>query len=535
MLRPIKSHSSKRSAWFLFCSYFVLAFVIRLPVFFDSVVDWDESIYLLVSDDVLRGYLPYDRVWDHKPPGIFYLFAAAQICFGSSVIAIRLLAVAATAVGGFLVQRLSRRAFGEGPSAYLAGVLYILLTAVNAGLATNTEILFGAFTLLGYFLAWESLVTGRTKTRCFLAGVAFGAGFSIKPVVAFDLIAFAVWFGIVVALLGKPWRESAIGYARAGAIILTGFVATLVACVLPHLVAGKGSLLYETVVIHNLTYASGSPDVLQVAMGLRAVLVYLGPLLCLAAMVVIIVAKDVDRRIRVLGIGVIVWFGLGVLSVVTQEKYFPHHFVQVAGPLSLAFAFFCRWLAERLDTPGLSRRIAVGSVFALTVAAGPFEPLALEVKRFCHHVFTEKDVHYEDTPLKVAESILRESGPGASVYVFNDQCIIYHLVDTLPPTRFAFVLHLLREADTIMGVDRRSEFLRILSTRPEWIVVHEDAWEREREFYAILEQELVAHYQEFERFPVYYWDTELYRVEPEAENAVVLYRRRADLRKLDSP
>jgi len=43
---------------------------LRISTFFQSVIDWDESVYLLMSKSILDGNLPYIQVWDHKPPDI---------------------------------------------------------------------------------------------------------------------------------------------------------------------------------------------------------------------------------------------------------------------------------------------------------------------------------------------------------------------------------------------------------------------------------------------------------------------------------
>ena len=117
---------------------FAAAFVIRLPVLFDSVVDWDESLYLLISDDLLRGVLPYQQTWDHKPPVIFYVFAAAQAIFGDSLVTIRLLGTLCAALGAYGIHQLAQLLWPGRQGALPAALAYLLLFAANGGLATNT-------------------------------------------------------------------------------------------------------------------------------------------------------------------------------------------------------------------------------------------------------------------------------------------------------------------------------------------------------------------------------------------------------------
>ena len=47
-----------RRAWPVAC-FLLLAVLLRLPVLHRSVLDWDESLYVLMARDWLAGHLPY--------------------------------------------------------------------------------------------------------------------------------------------------------------------------------------------------------------------------------------------------------------------------------------------------------------------------------------------------------------------------------------------------------------------------------------------------------------------------------------------
>src|ERR1051326_4518261 len=121
-----------------------LVLVLRASTFFHSVENWDESLYLLMARSVLDGHPLYPEIWDHKPPGIFFLFAAAPLAFGRSVLSIRLLAwlaVTASCVLLFLVgRRLRSRTTGV-----VAGLLYAVFSLNDGGLASNGELFFTPF------------------------------------------------------------------------------------------------------------------------------------------------------------------------------------------------------------------------------------------------------------------------------------------------------------------------------------------------------------------------------------------------------
>jgi 4-amino-4-deoxy-L-arabinose transferase-like glycosyltransferase len=86
----------------------LLVLVLRSATFFHSVENWDESLYLLAARSVLDGHTLYTEIWDHKPPGIFYLCALGQLVFGRTVLSIRILAWLAVTASSLLLFLLGR-------------------------------------------------------------------------------------------------------------------------------------------------------------------------------------------------------------------------------------------------------------------------------------------------------------------------------------------------------------------------------------------------------------------------------------------
>ena len=88
--------------------FFVATLLSRIPTFFQSVLDWDESLYFLMAQQWRHGHLPYTTIWDNKPLGIYAIFAAAQAVFGDHVAAIRIAMVLCVSVLAFAVYRITR-------------------------------------------------------------------------------------------------------------------------------------------------------------------------------------------------------------------------------------------------------------------------------------------------------------------------------------------------------------------------------------------------------------------------------------------
>jgi len=62
-----------RLAW---VAIFLLYLLVRLPLL-EVPLDRDEGAFGLVGQAILQGELPFRDIFDHKPPGVFYAYAAA--------------------------------------------------------------------------------------------------------------------------------------------------------------------------------------------------------------------------------------------------------------------------------------------------------------------------------------------------------------------------------------------------------------------------------------------------------------------------
>jgi hypothetical protein len=54
--------------WVWVSFFLLLIFVIRFPISNVSVIDWDESVYFTIAQDIADGGVPYKTTWDNKGP-----------------------------------------------------------------------------------------------------------------------------------------------------------------------------------------------------------------------------------------------------------------------------------------------------------------------------------------------------------------------------------------------------------------------------------------------------------------------------------
>src|SRR5687768_16657820 len=86
----------------------------------------DQAMFAYVADQWLEGRVPYRDAWDIKPPGVFVLYALAQLCFGHSAAACRIADLIATLAGAAVLFFLARRWLSAPRAAAVSALFGIL-------------------------------------------------------------------------------------------------------------------------------------------------------------------------------------------------------------------------------------------------------------------------------------------------------------------------------------------------------------------------------------------------------------------------
>lgn len=478
-----------------------LVIFLRLPALPQSVIDWDESMYLLMARSMLQGHVPYTAIWDNKPPGLFVLFALAQIVFGQTVLAMRLLAVVVVTATTFLLWLYGRSVLGSRAIGALAALFYAVFSTQNGGMASNAEIMFAPFTVAAFLLlGWRTGVPaaiqpGRRLT--FLAiGLLQGAAIQIKPVAGMELLAVLALLGLTPLLsrrTGRPLqlRETAL----AAGLVMLGALLPLLA------VAGAFALSghFADYVYANFTAASiylrAAPP-LALASVAQALLgqARSAPLLWIAALAALPLAWTIRRRhprvtldLLVLG----VWFTCALAATLVTRRFYLHYFLQVLPPLSLLAAVVIVQ-AVRLEStlPRARQALLVG----LIVAVGLAQPAARPLR----HSLEEALALLRRTPrvelLVYTAGYLRERmDPDDYLFVAEGDPILYYLTNAAIPTRYILPPLLNDDLAPMIGVDPLAELERIMALRPRYVVLLEE-YRRDPVFLARLHAHLAEDY-----------------------------------------
>lgn len=194
------------------------AIILRFCTFFVSVINHDESTYLVLGKMVYLGYDYWVDYIDTKPPGIFLIVAAIQALFGDAIFVFRLITAIWIGLTGYLLYLIQRTWNFSQRVGIASGLIYILITSIFTfyGISPNTELFFTLFTALALLI----ILRNQGGWPYFLAGLALGFGFMIKYVVAFDALAF----GLLISLNAWRQKENFWSYFKKGAILLGGFL-----------------------------------------------------------------------------------------------------------------------------------------------------------------------------------------------------------------------------------------------------------------------------------------------------------------------
>lgn len=175
----------------------------------------DQSIYAVIGSGILEGEVPYGKLWDFKPPGIFYIYALGELLFGKNMMAVRLLEAASLLGCVTLMRKISGTLFENRTVGLVGGAVAALIQVQMDFWHTGQPETFGAFfTLLGLALTLEE--RPQRARRAFFVGLSFGVAALLKPPLGGGALVCAAYLaqrerarrpndGPLVALWPVPW------------------------------------------------------------------------------------------------------------------------------------------------------------------------------------------------------------------------------------------------------------------------------------------------------------------------------------------
>jgi hypothetical protein len=482
--KPVKNEVNHLKSLPIFVLFLVFAVILRWSTFYQSSIDWDESLYLLVADAWRQGNPPYTVIWDNKPPGIYIIFLTALSLY-RSVFTIRILACMFIAISCFTRYKIGSLIETHGKQIGLAsGVLYAILTLNNGGLAANTEIFFAPFVLLGFY-AFFGIVFHSEEHKSILAprlilvGFLLGLGFVIKYVVLFDLATVSL---LLLYTLKTQARSPQ--YLRQ---LLTSFFFLILGFAIPF----AATLLYFS--IHGsheefiyANFVANKLRTIQINFSLVSVLksfywqfkieslFWLAiPITC----VIILFPRTLAFRERFIASTFVLSFVcvlLGIASVF-RVSFNNHYFLQAAPALCFATAYVCaRFPNFVMTSHGIYRLryLVIFSVLTIMILSTNFVIALKAGAEYIYHRHIKLDRYWNDVPASISAYLAPRLDVKDHIFVVSDFPIIYFLAKAKIPTRYAFPAFLVIQQDlpNITGIDPVKELDLILQKKPVYIV-----------------------------------------------------------------
>ncbi|WP_183496570.1 ArnT family glycosyltransferase [Neolewinella aquimaris] len=404
-------------AWLSLLVFILLAVVLRWGSFFISVINHDESTYIVIADELLRGEVYLRDAIDTKPIGIFWLYALLIKLTGGSIFLLRLAASTFVALGGWLLALAAVRAGGNSVAGWTAGTVYIMMCSVYTyyGMSPNTEIFFNVFTLGAVALAVAPRTYDRDRDPFWhwpVAGLLLGVGFIIKPFVAAEALAVGLFLVYFYVRRGEYRRLFLGGLVLVGTFLLPQLV--VVAYYFHHDLLS--ALWFYTVEV-------GGAYPIELPWYLR--LKFMGDYLLRYAPFILLggVARAQWKRSKSGGSWhlerfLLLQFILVTVVVLLTGKRFGHYQIQLHPVIALWVGL---WVGRAWGNWRHWQRVAVGTV-VLAVGIG-----------LAHALYYAKK---KDEPREIADYLAPRLSPGDTFFAINGFQIAYHLLDRPVPTPY---------------------------------------------------------------------------------------------------
>ncbi|MGL5508276.1 MAG: ArnT family glycosyltransferase, partial [Microcoleaceae cyanobacterium] len=334
-----------------------------------SVIDRDESLYLLIAESWLNGNPPYTEIWDNKPPGIFLLLAIAFQIFGEPIFAMRFLAIISVTFTCYFLYLIGKN-IDDHQGKYiglLAGILYSIYSLNNGGTATNGEIIFAPFVTAGMAIFWQISQELNKQNqfkqdqqaklpllKIFTMGLLFGLAMQIKYVVVTEIVFGFIFLTSYVILTEKNLQNFqflTVNFWRKLIKVLLcftgGLILPLLAIALYYLFIGDFAEYIYATITANTKYVAGTSFNINLFTKVinrqisRNFLLW-SSLLYLPIYYCFIRLKQKYQFNFLTEINIIyllIWLIFTFISVSISKKFFPHYFLQILPPLCLITSF----------------------------------------------------------------------------------------------------------------------------------------------------------------------------------------------------
>lgn len=425
----------------------------------------DECNYAYIGSRLLAGERLYVDVWDHQPPGVYWLFAATAALGGDRPSSYRVLGTCFTLVTLVLLWQVMRRTLG--PLAAVMGAGMWALTCSDpllAGDGVNREIYMNTLAVGALACLAPSREPVPGLRRVVAAGGLLGAASLLKTVAAAQWVALAAWLAWVARGQRKgPLPVKVVAAFAIGPLMLWGLTTA------GYALTGRAGAFFDAVFVFNLGYAAGEslPARLGGLVRHADALGLCWPVVVLAACGALFVRWGPVRRAGWLFVALLAG---SAAAVALPGRYWGHYYylllpglILMAGPL---WAFLDSYLRSR-RAGWVVAAVVLGVVAWPQVQGYWLQPGEMPVD----NAFRRRMVWAREQGLRIG----RVTEPGQSIYVWGTDVGLYYYSRRRCASRFTMNTALregqhdyARRRAVLMADLERSRPAMVFLTEPEF-------------------------------------------------------------------
>ncbi|MBN2414018.1 glycosyltransferase family 39 protein [candidate division KSB1 bacterium] len=492
----------------------VMIFIIRLPGCMQIVIDWDESVYFTVAQDVVKGGVPYKTAWDHKGPMQYFIFVPIMAVFGNSIIALRIFTTLYVCLSVYFIFLIGKILFPKPYTIYppLFYSLFFIFIKFQ-GHASNTELFMMLPLAVAVYFFLKYYKNHKVPMRnLFFCGMFSSIAFFFKPNSMFTALVFPI---MLITLFFYNKRKSIKETGSAFLFFFIGGISIVIVFILYFMLNNAFQDFYNAFYAFNqqyvnyikLDYAINNfiKRLLTFCVEDKEILMILS-FISLICLVIIRIWYNVfnalnglknqkkfifncSRNLDSIFIFLLVAFSL--IGVFWGRRLYPHYFLQLSLPFSLMVGAALSQLT--INRESINRIMAIVH-YVIIVICMVFISFQIKYNELTHLPDIRK--YQESLPLyRTAQYIKGNTDADDYIYVLGDDSIIYFLSERRAPTKYFFSLFVSGIWEEILGTTNM-EIPKFKQNKPEYMVL---GWRRDYE-YSGIKQFLVDNYVQVESF-----------------------------------
>jgi len=519
----------------------LLFILLRLPTLHEPF-GRDQGIFATIASGLLQGKIPYRDLWDHKPPGIYFLYALAFKVLGREMRSISLLDGLYTLFTLLFFFKLAKELFNRRV-AYLSTFLFTVLTSGIFFLGwwgRGQPEVFLLLPVLGLIYLLKP-VAGEEKSlfSSFFAGILGGIALSLKTTI-FPLMFLCSFFLLIED--GMSTRG-----IKKGIVKILLFSSGVIIALLPFLIffgmnTAWGEFFYSNVTFNLAAHTNHPYDLAFLkkfkdnfgVIGTRIHFLW-STIILLALYGFVRVNRDVQKERALL----ILWIVGTILSICIGWWLFYYHFIILIPPLALFASYGFFQLFDRLPSQGRKAHQMIRSLilylfipFLLLeflfayyhsyVSTGIISALIGGGKLNAEEIYSRYKVQEYNTitdfsfreDYRLSDYLKAHTNKGEKIFIWGWESLVYFLSEIEPTSRFIFIYPLIQSNLNIREGTRKILWAEFQEKEPQYFIVtkndqnpiDEIGSERRLAFFPEIEELLKCKYvkeKETERFIIY--------------------------------